>query len=332
MNCGIIGLPNVGKSSLFNLLTGDNAPSSNYPYCTVEPNLGIARLKDSRMEKLRQIFPGSKVTYPAVEFVDIAGLPPGASKGEGLGNQFLSAIRNVYGIVHVVRAFKSGNVSRFDSKSSTPLQDLKLVETELFLSDIEIVQRRLKEDPDSEYYNGALKKLEREIPPGPDKEGVLLTPKPQIILVNISTGGERPDIKRENVIYLDVEFQKELLNMDSRERKEFIDTLPADEAVLENVLEKVKVMLDQVTFFTVTGGEELKGYNVKRGTTVTTGAGKVHTDMEKNFIKARVFNYSDFKKTKFSLPRLKNKGLIRTVGRDYIVQDGDILEIMFGKN
>ncbi|MFC2091329.1 GTPase, partial [Elusimicrobiota bacterium] len=217
MNCGIIGFPNVGKTALYNLLTGNNAASSNYPYCTVEPNTGIALLKDCRINKLGEVITGSKVTYPGIKLVDVAGLPPGASKGEGLGNQFLSTIRSSDTLIHVVRAFNSSSVSRFDKNVSSPMEDLELLQTELFLSDIEIVKRRIKENPYDSYWKDILVLLEEGTSPEADVDGVLLTPKSQLVIINISTGMEKPEIKRDKVIYIDIAFQQELLQMEQEE-------------------------------------------------------------------------------------------------------------------
>ncbi|MFW6134466.1 MAG: DUF933 domain-containing protein [Elusimicrobiota bacterium] len=330
MNCGIIGLPNVGKTALFNLLTENKAESSNYPYCTIEPNNGIAELKDPRFNNLSKIAKQARIVYPKIMFTDVAGLPPGASEGAGLGNQFLSNIRSSYALLHIVRAFVSPQVSRFDNKESTPQKDIELLEAELYLSDLEICERRLKEDPKSEYWLKTKKNLQQQKPPQQDEEGLLLTAKPQIIVVNITTGTEKPDIKGENVIYIDVDFQKELLGMEEQERRQFTEDMPGWESDINDIIYRVKNMLGLITFFTVVGGNEIKGYNVKRGTSAYEAAGKIHTDMKKNFIKAKCFNYNDLENEDFSLSRLREKGKIRTEGKDYKVKEGDILEIMFG--
>ncbi len=329
MITGIIGLPNAGKSALFNLLTGNSVPSSAYPYCTVEPNEGIAEFKDSRINDLKKVLPGAEAVCPAIKFVDVAGLPPGASKGEGLGNKFLSHIREADVLVHTVRAFKDEKVSTFDGSQPDPQSDLELVNTELFLADLEIVQRRLKENPGSEYYRNAREKLEKQIPPPQDEEKVLLTPLPQIVLVNITSGSLLPKVDAPRVIYMDVGYQAELTGMSPEERKEFINEVPSGEATIDDILIEVKKLLSLVTFFTIVGGEKIKGYNVPAGTSVKKAAGKIHTDMEKGFIRANVYSHTELKDCSFSLEELKKKGKLRTEGKDYPVNDGDIVEILF---
>ncbi len=329
MNCGIIGLPNVGKTLLFNLLTSNNAPSSNYPYCTVEPNTGVAIVKDSRMHKLAELIPGAKVTYPHIKFVDVAGLPPGASKGEGLGNQFLSNIRNADSLLHVVRAFSSAEVSRLDKDPSSPQRDIELVETELYLADIDIVEKRIKENPSSDYWKEAMEKLVKEVPPEIDEEGVLLTPKSRIVVINITTGMGKSEIKGGRAIYIDVAFQQELTGMSEEEREYFTSEMPDWESSAETIFEDVKKMLDMITFITIVGGKEIKGYNIKKGLSAYDAAGKIHTDIQKGFIRAKVYNYKDFKENDFNIDILKKSGKFRIEGRDYEVQDGDIIEVMF---
>ncbi|MBN2407321.1 MAG: DUF933 domain-containing protein [Elusimicrobia bacterium] len=332
MNCGIIGLPNVGKTALFNLLTENNAKSSNYPYCTVEPNVGVAHVRDPRIDTLKEkVYRQAVLTYPYIKFVDVAGLPPGASRGEGLGNQFLSNIRDVYCILHVVRDFKSEDVSIVEGAGAGIESDISLVETELFLSDLEIAQRRHKENPMSEYWKKAAELLSGNAPPPPDSDGILLTPKEQILLVNITTGADRPDIKRDNVIFMDVAFQTELGQMAPEERRSFLDEMPGWESGSGDVLFRVKELLGQVTFFTVVGGREIKGYNVKKGTSVYEAAGKIHKDMQKGFVRARVYGYRDLEVAGFDAEALKKTGKVRTEGREYEIRDGDIIEILFSQ-
>ncbi len=330
MNCGIIGLPNVGKSALFNILTENKARSSNYPYCTVEPNTGVAYHKDKRLDKLFELFDASKKSYPYIKFIDVAGLPPGASKGEGLGNRFLGTIRDSYCLLHLVRDFSSPDVSRFKPESSTPFRDLELVETELFLADLQIAERRLDDNSESEYWNKTRIRLMKQQRPENDEEGILLSAKEQIVLVNITTGNKKPEIDRENVIYADIKFLEELKDMAPEERKEFTGMLADWESGLDEIMVKVKDMLDMVTFFTVEGGKEVKGHNIKKGKSVYEAAGKVHSDMQKKFIKAEVYNYKSLEETNYNTRRLRESGKIRMEGRDYKVKDGDIIKIMFG--
>lgn len=330
MNCGIVGLPNVGKTALFNLLTSAGALSSDYPYTTIEPNEGRAILRDIRLDKLSSLFPDAEVVHPYIKFIDIAGLPPGASKGEGLGNQFLGNIRNVDCILHVIRAFTSPKVSRFDgSAAPTPQDDIDLVDTELFLSDYEIAERRLKDAPDSKYWNETLESIKKYNIPQIDDDKILLSPKPQIIVVNITSGMVKSLVNRKKAIYIDVKFQEELKEMQASDRELFSTDIPAWESTDQNVINAVKELLDMVTFFTVTGGNEVKGYNVVRGTTAYESAAKVHGDIQKGFIKALIYNFNELESNDFDIQNVKKHGKIQTVGRDYIIQDGDIVEIMF---
>ncbi|MDA3792195.1 MAG: DUF933 domain-containing protein [Elusimicrobia bacterium] len=330
MNCGIIGLPNVGKSALFNLLTENNARSSNYPYCTVEPNTGIAYLTDKRLDKLKEVFDVQKIGYPYMDFIDVAGLPPGASKGEGLGNQFLSNIRDAYCLLQVVRDFNSPDVSRFEPSSSTPVRDFELVDAELFLADLQIAERRIEDNHQSDYWNKTRSRLMRQERPEQDRDGVLLTAKPMIVVVNITTGSEKPEFDREKVIYTDIKFLEELKAMEPAEREEFKDMNSSWESGIDEIMFKVKDMLDMVTFFTVEGGREVKGHNIKRGKSVYEAAGKIHSDMQKSFVKAEVYNYKQLKEAGYMPRKLRESGKIRMEGRDYKVKDGDIVKVMFG--
>jgi len=329
MKCGIIGLPNVGKTALFNLLTQNSAASSNYPYCTVEPNNGVAVYRDRRLERIAGLYPGSQIEYPHINFTDVAGLPPGASRGEGLGNQFLSNIRDADAVLHVVRAFSAPEVSRYDSSSAEPARDMELVQTELFLADLEIASRRLKENPASKYWKETVKRLEEQKTPDPDEEGVLITPKPQIIVLNVTSGMTRPEVCQEKVIYMDVAYQKELSEMPENDRKAFEEELPEWESSIDDILEKVKNLLNLVTFFTVKGGKEVRGYNITKGSSAYEAAGKIHTDMQKGFVRARVYKFNELAESDFNINLLKSGGKVRTEGKDYEVRDGDIIEILF---
>ncbi len=329
MECGIIGLPNVGKTALFNLLTDNSAQSSNYPYTTIEPNNGIAEYKDSRLTKLAELFPSASLYYPRIKFIDIAGLPPGASKGEGLGNQFLSNIRGATSILHIVRGFHSPNVAKFNEQKSSLHNDWELVRTELFLSDYNIAERRIKENPESVYWKEVLDNIKKQMPPATDDEGILITPKEEIIVVNISTGMKKLHINGSKIITIDVEFQRELKEMNREERQNFTKDMAEWESSAGTILLEVKKLLNMVTFFTLVGGKEVKGYNIKNGTTAYEAAGKIHTDIQKGFIKAKVYNFENLQKAEFNISELNKHGKIRTEGKDYVIRDGDIVEVMF---
>ncbi len=331
MNCGIIGLPNAGKSALFNLLTGGGAESSCYPFCTIEPNTGVAKLDDPRLNDLKRLYPSARVTPPAVTFLDVAGLAPGASSGEGLGNQFLSHIRTAEAVIHTVRAFESGRVPECEGSTGDIRGDIELLETELFLADLEIARRRVESGSGNRYWEDARDMLQRRQVPPPDEEGVLITPKPCIRVFNVNSGSAPPVCYTGKEVCIDVLYQLELLGLPETEREVFLNELPGHESGADTLLEKVLGILNRILFFTAAGGKEIRGHIIRDGATVYEAAGKVHTDMQKGFIRALVYNYADLANTGFDMSLLKKQGKIRTEGRDSPVRDGDIVEILFSR-
>lgn len=358
-SCGIVGLPNVGKSTLFNALTKSNVPSSNYPFCTIEPNVGIVEVYDERLDNLHRITGSQKKTYTTIRFVDVAGLVKGASKGEGLGNQFLSNIRDVDAIIHLVRLFRSEDVVHIGEID--PVRDIEIINTELILKDLEFIEKNIaklskiaKNNKEAQKELEILEKLNRELPEGRlainilSSEEVeviskyqLLTVKPMLIVANIDDrfiGREREDenfVKLEEyakslgikVLPLSAKIEREIAELPEDEARLFLDELGLKMSGLQKLAIEGYKLLDLITFFTF-NEKETRAWTVKRGTNAQSSAGKIHSDMEKGFIKAEVISYDEFIKIG-SWAKARDEGRIRFEGKDYIVQDGDIILFRF---
>ncbi len=351
LSVGIVGLPNVGKSTLFNTLTKKKVEASNYPFCTIDPNVGVVKVPDFRLEKIARVSQPQKVTPTFIEFYDIAGLVKGANKGEGLGNQFLSHIRECDAICEVVRDFKSSDIIHVDGRID-PENDKETIDTELLLADLASMEKRVfKAQKLSKTGNKeAVKHLEflqkikenlengvavRDVDLSGDDKGYvkelnLLTAKPIIYVLNVDDGyTEGVGQYFDGALKLNIKLEEEIAGLPDQERKEYIKELGLEQSGLEKLIKTSYELLGLVTFFT-TGKDETRAWTVGRGAYAPEAAGKIHTDMEKGFIRANVINWADFVRVG-SEAVAKEKGLIRTEGKDYIVQDGDICHFLHNK-